>query len=351
MTVVYVDSVFVLNTLMDYLLVLAVGRLAGIPLRRGRYLLAGLLGGAYAVAAFLPGLGFLSGTPVKLAAGVLMALVAYGGEEKLLRLTLLLFAVSCAMAGCVLALGMLAGGGVPVVNGVFYTDVDAKVLLIASAAAYLVLTVVFRAAAGKGIRGELVPARVCLGGRETAFTAFCDTGNSLRDPVSGAPVLVVSPGRLDGVLPREVRALLSGEALAHPSELLEPLVRAAPAMRFRLIPYHAVGVDGGLLLAVRSDWTEIAGERYAGLSVALSPTELGTGYSALWSGAVRRRGSHEGLEGTVAAVAGADRPAAAGGTALHRRQRHPAAPLEPGAGGGAAGAHRRGERPEGAHRA
>ena len=88
MTVVYVDSVFVLNALMDYLLALSVGRLAGIPLRRGRYLLAGLLGGAYAVAVFLPGLGFLAATPVKLAAGVLLALTAYGGEEKLLRLTL-----------------------------------------------------------------------------------------------------------------------------------------------------------------------------------------------------------------------------------------------------------------------
>ena len=45
MTVVYVDSVFVLNALMDYLLVLCAARLAGIPLRRRRYLLAGLLGG------------------------------------------------------------------------------------------------------------------------------------------------------------------------------------------------------------------------------------------------------------------------------------------------------------------
>ncbi len=350
LTVVYVDSVFVLNALMDYLLVLSAARLAGIPLRRGRYLLAGLLGGAYAVAVFLPGLGFLAATPVKLAAGVLLALTAYGGEEKLLRLTLLLFAVSCALAGCVLALGLLAGGGVPVVNGVFYTDVDAKVLLIASAAAYLVLTVVFRAAAGKGIRGQLVPVRVCLGGRETAFTAFCDTGNCLRDPVSGQPVLVVSPGRLDGALPRQVRQLLSSPALERPAELLEPLLRAAPDLRFRLIPYHAVGVDGGLLLAVRSDWTEVAGERYAGLPVALSPTDLGTGYSALWGGAAGRRRPHEKLEGTVAAAAGADRPAAAGRSALHRRQRHAAPAPEPGAGGSAAGADRGRGRPEGAHR-
>ena len=55
MTVVYIDSVFVLNTLMDYLLCLVTARLAGIPLRRRRYLLAALAGGGYAVAVFLPG--------------------------------------------------------------------------------------------------------------------------------------------------------------------------------------------------------------------------------------------------------------------------------------------------------
>ena len=58
MTVVYVDSVFVLNGLMDYLLLLVTARLAGIPLRRRRYLLAALAGAAYAVAVFLPGMGF-----------------------------------------------------------------------------------------------------------------------------------------------------------------------------------------------------------------------------------------------------------------------------------------------------
>ena len=80
MTVVYLDSVFVLNSVMDYLLVLSTARLAGIPLRRRRYLLAALAGGAYAAAVFLPGLSFLSAAPVKAAAGELMTLIAFGGE-------------------------------------------------------------------------------------------------------------------------------------------------------------------------------------------------------------------------------------------------------------------------------
>ena len=37
--------------------------------------------------------------------------------------------------------------GIPLVNGVFYTDVNAQVLVIAAAAAYLVVAVVFRASA------------------------------------------------------------------------------------------------------------------------------------------------------------------------------------------------------------
>lgn len=338
MTVVYVDSVLVLNGLMDYLLLLCTGRLAGIRLRRGRYALAALLGGTYAVAVFLPGLAFLAAPPVKLASGVLMALAAFGGEEKLLRLTLLFFAVSCGMAGCVLGLGLLSGGGVPVVNGVFYTDVNARVLVVASAAGYAVLTVVFRAAARHGVGGELLPVRVCLQGKTADLTALLDTGNALRDPVGGQPVLVAAPGVLDGLLPPQVRRLLKNGGPA--AELLEPLRETAPELRFRLVPYHAVGTRTGLLLAVRCDWMEVAGERYDGLLAALSPTPLGTGYAALWGGPVRRGGQHERLHRNLAAAADASGTVAGAGGPLHRRQRHAAAALDEGAGGGAAGTHR-----------
>lgn len=287
MTVIYVDSVFVLNTVMDYLLLLVTGRLAGVPLRRRRYILAALAGGAYAVAVFLPGWGFLAVPPVKLAAGVLLALAAFGGEKRFFRLALLLFAVSSAMAGCVLALGLLAGSRVPVVNGVFYTDVDARVLLIAAAAAYLVLAVVFRASARHAAAGNLLPVRAGLNGRTAALTALWDTGNALREPGGGEAVLVASPGALNGLLPPEVRRLVTPEALRSPADLLEPLRRAAPELRPRLLPYRAVGA-GGLLLAVRLDWAEIGGRRHPGLTAALSPTALGDGYAALWGGEIEK---------------------------------------------------------------
>ena len=119
--------------------------------------------------------------------------------------------------------------------------------------------------------------RLCILGRVTAFTALHDTGNSLRDPATGAPVLVAGPNLLDTALPAELRAVLTAEGLLHPAAVLARLTEMHPTLRPRLVPYRSVGVSGGLLLALRSDWAEIAGERHGGLIVALSPTELGDG--------------------------------------------------------------------------
>ena len=106
MAEVYLDSVFVLNTAMDYFLCLLTARLAGIPLRRKRFLLAALLGGIYAAAVFLPGAAWLSAPAVKIAVGLLMALIAYGRAQRLFRLILLFWLVSCVMAGAVLGLSL-----------------------------------------------------------------------------------------------------------------------------------------------------------------------------------------------------------------------------------------------------
>lgn len=119
MTVVYLDSVFLFNALLDYLLFLSTARLAGIPLRRRRYLLSGVLGGLYAAAVFLPGGGFLTETLVKAGVGLLLALIAFGRETHFLRLTLLTVAIACALAGTVLALGLLAGQHIPNARGNF----------------------------------------------------------------------------------------------------------------------------------------------------------------------------------------------------------------------------------------
>ena len=334
MTVVYLDSVFLFNALLDYLLFLSTARLAGIPLRRRRYLLSGVLGGLYAAAVFLPGGGFLTETLVKAGVGLLLALIAFGRETHFLRLTLLTVAIACA--GTVLALGLLAGQHIPNARGIFYTNVNGKTLLLSASGVYLLLTVIFRTAAAHGIRGECLPVTVCLLGQTVALTALLDTGNSLRD-TAGEPVLTAELSRFP-----QLAAVIQHRSSA---EALPILRQRFPKLRPQLLPVRTAA-GGGLLVSVSSDWTEIGGVRYPNLRIALTDTELGGGYTALWGGEGRRK--HERMAAAAAVPSGIV-PGA--GAALYRRQRYASTAAEPGARDGAAEPIGRGGGPAGADRA
>lgn len=267
---------------MDYLLLLSTARLAGIGLVRWRYWLGAVLGGVYAVAVFFPGLSGLSVWTGKGLCAVAMVSVAFGGQRLLLRLGLVFCALSCAMAGAVLGLALLVGSALPMAQGVFYTDISAPVLLVCAVACYGLVRIVFFAAASHGIQGQLLPVVIHLQGRSVELVALHDTGNALRDGVSGQGVLVVSAQAVESLWGWSVAPWLTASLLANPISLLPALSAHAPQLRLRLIPYQAVGVDGGFLLGVVCDHATIGGRNYPQLLLALSPTSVGTGYSALW---------------------------------------------------------------------
>lgn len=282
MRVVYVDTLFVLNALVDYLLLLAGARLAGEPLRRLRFCAAAVLGGLYAVALLLPGLMFLERWPCRAASAALMLLVAYGGSRRLLRQSLIFFALVCAFGGGIIVLGLRGGQSVFLHKGIAYTGVDVKVMMVSAAACYAVLTAAFqRLGAHSRLTGELVAVRVELEHRTVCLTALVDTGNTLSDPITGKRVMVAEGHSMSQLFP--------GEYCPRPADLLDPargLERLGAGEwrgRFRLLPYRTVGVERGLLLAVRVDGLYLNDRKTEITLVALSPTPVsdGGGYRAL----------------------------------------------------------------------
>lgn len=279
-TVIYVDTLFLLNALVDYLLLLGAARLAGERLRRLRFTLGAVLGGGYAVAIFLPGGAFLQRLPCRLAVLALMSVAAYGGSRRLLRQSLLFLALSCALGGGVLAVSLLGGRGLTLSGGVVYSAMDIKTVLLSAAGCYAAVTLVFRGLARHtASAGELAAVRLALDGRSVELTALRDTGNTLTDPVAGIPVLVAEGALLLPLLPPGT--VMAGE-LADPVACMERLRDGPLAGRVRLLPYRAVGVERGLLLALRPDGLWVNGERRDMLA-ALSPTPVsdGGGYGAL----------------------------------------------------------------------
>ena len=210
MDMIYIDSLFLLNLLIDYLILTATARLCTVPLRRGRYLLSALLGAAWAAGTVLPGLGFLSAWPLKLAAAGLMALIAFGTERHPLRCFLAFLGVSFAFGGAVWAASMLGGTALPNHGP---TPVTPRVLLLALALTYTAVTLVFRGLAQRSSR-ELVTVFLGLDGRSVTLRALHDTGNELSDPVTGGRVLVTTGTAAAPLLPPA-----AAQALAHTDAL------------------------------------------------------------------------------------------------------------------------------------
>ena len=279
MTVVYLDEVFLLNFVVDYLLLLSAGRLAGEVLRRGRLALGAARGAAYAGAVCLPGLGFLVHPLCKVGAGVLTVLAGYGGSRRLLRVCLVFFTVSASFGGGILALQLLGNRSLTLANGVLSSPLDLKLVLLSAAGCYGLITLLFQRAARHSPRRELAPAVVELGGRRAVLTALVDTGNTLTDPATGRPVLVAEGEKVKDLFPPGTAP--SRAELYDPAGAMERLSGAG--RRCRLLPYQAVGVECALLLALRSDRVTVGGEDCGPLLVALSPTGLtdGGGYCAL----------------------------------------------------------------------
>ena len=280
MTVVYADTLFLLNAIVDYLLLLGAARLAGEPLRRIRFGLGAVLGGLYAVALFLPGMEFLSSPLCRAASCGLMLVAAYGGSRRLLRQSIVFLALTCAFGGGVVAIGWFGGGSLQ--DSLMSVAPDLKVILLSAAICYVGMTLVFqRVGIHTALSGELIKANLRLGERCAEVVALVDTGNTLSDPATGRPVMVAEGERLKSLFPRE--HCPSIEDLRDPARGLERLGTGAWKGRFRLLPYRAVGVDRGLWLALNLDGMILAGKEQGPLLVALSPTPVsdGGGYCAL----------------------------------------------------------------------
>ena len=251
MTVVYLDAFLVLNFVVNYLLLACAGKLDGEPVGRGRTALAAALGAAYGGLALLPDWGFLEHPVCKAGAAVLMLLAAFGRSERLLRTGALFLVLSCAFGGALLLVAMVRGSD-PGTGGLLGPSLGMRGILIAAALSYGMLSLLLRGQfAHTRTGGELQELTLSRQGRSVTVLALRDTGNTLQDPVTGRPVVVIEGEKLQTLVPE--LPVLDRQSLSHPVDLLRDLEGELGGLRLQLLPYRAVGVECGMLLALRVD--------------------------------------------------------------------------------------------------
>lgn len=116
-----------------------------------------------------------------------------------------------------------------------------------------------------------IPAEIRIGSQRARVMALLDTGNTLRDPLSGAPVMIVGSEMLPDLLPelfrsegyagekggaaREEQREEAARAILNVDldRIAEYLQTSPLAARVRLIPFVSIGRENGLLVGIRTD--------------------------------------------------------------------------------------------------
>ena len=280
MNVIYVDTLFVLNFAADWLCLTAAGRLCDRRSGALRRFAASAVGGLYAVGTVMPGMEFMQSAILIPAAALLVVWTAFGADG-VLRLTLAFMASAVLLGGTVYAASSFSG-----MENLFSDPRALRVFLIGAGLCCGGCSAVFRRVLRKTGGSGIMTICAERNGRKTEFHALYDTGNSLRDPVTGDGVVVCEKKAVQDLLTKEEEAAIrsfGNDTL----RVLEAL--SAAEGRWRLVPYSAVGVESGLLPAFRPDRVTVDGKRREHILFALSPGKVSDGgaYSALGGAEMR----------------------------------------------------------------
>ena len=273
MVVIYADILFLINLIINYLLLIITAKICDCPAKRVRCVLAAAAGSLYAVAAVI--WPFLASAVFKLISASAMVFIAFGVKRPPLKLLLVFLAASAAFAGAVYACAVITGQS----PYGFISPVTLKILLFSFCVCYVVLSLVFRRNA-KHIT-DTVKLHIVHNGHTLDIKALVDTGNSLKDPITGARAVILSATDAASLFDSGTAQLIKNMRPGSEAETLCAL--NSKGARFRLLPYSTVGSGGGMLLAFTPEIIEINGKIESGAIAAVSKSTISDGgaYSAL----------------------------------------------------------------------
>lgn len=217
---VYADLLFLINAGMDGLCLLLTGKLLHRKVKLWRVLIGAALGGVYAVTALLLTVGQALSLLLDVGVCIAMCGIVFGGRQNggLKRLPLaagVYFLLSMALGGVMTALyHLLNRAGLASLLARLFPEEEGL-------GPWLFLLIALIGGAVSLWGGRLArrsrAVTVCtvtleLDGRTVELRGMVDSGNLLRDPMGGRPVICVEEAAVRGVLSSSLLAVLRGES-------------------------------------------------------------------------------------------------------------------------------------------
>ncbi len=240
---IYLDIIFFENTLMNYIILYATGFVQKKRMKNVKLIISSIIGAIYAIVSYLNLIPIYSNPIMKVLLSSIMIYVAFNNEniKQMIKNLLLFYLASFVIGGCALALlYMISPQNIIFENGVLVGTYPMKVTLIAGVVGFLIIQYSFSQNKRQmKMKDLLCDLEIFVNNQKVKMKAYIDSGNTLKDPLTKKPVIIVEKGIMEKII--DIDNLIGGDE----------------KLKIRLIPFKSIGKQNGMLIGIRPEYVKI----------------------------------------------------------------------------------------------
>ncbi len=258
---VYLDIVLLENLCMNYIILFATGIINKVKINQMRIILSSLIGGIYAVISFMSILEVYSNVILKIILSIVMVYLAFNSNNLkiLIKQLLIFYLTSFVFGGCAFfLLYFIRPQDILIKNGLYIGSYPIKVAILGGIVGFVVIITAFKIIKSRISKNDVFyNVDIFLNDKTTQVRALMDTGNLLKEPITGIPVMIVEKESLQELLPSNLLDNLEKIITGTSQNFMEEEFITQYASRFRVIPFSSLGTQNGLLLGIKVDYIKI----------------------------------------------------------------------------------------------
>lgn len=249
---IYLDIVLLENIGMNYIILFTTGIINKMKTKPIKLVISSLIGALYAVLSFVATLEIYESLTLKILLSIAMIYIAFKPEKMklLFRQLMLFYLVSFVFGGTAFALlYFIRPQDILMKNGLLIGTYPIKIALLGAILGFVIVHI-----ASKGIKNKInqkdmfCDVEVKIEENTLNVKAMIDTGNLLKDPITGLPVIIIETAKLEEILPKQiiegVEDIINGKLNQIDDKF---------AVKLRVIPFTSLGKQNGMLLGIKAD--------------------------------------------------------------------------------------------------
>ncbi|MEE0264974.1 MAG: sigma-E processing peptidase SpoIIGA [Acutalibacteraceae bacterium] len=233
---IYIDILIATNFVVNYFILLAVAKCRRLSPNQKRLLTGSFTGALFSLVILLPSMGVILGGLVKIIISAVIIVITFGYHsiKALLKNTALFYLISFAFCGVMLFIWFIfTPKGLAVNNSVVYFNISPTIMIATTLFAYIVIRVCDRLINRNASDIRVCKVKLIHNSAYCEFYGKVDTGNTLYEPFSRCPVIVVNESAIRSITDNKFAKILNNN---------EP--DYSVKNKYRVIPFNTIGANG-----------------------------------------------------------------------------------------------------------